>query len=188
MPLVPALSDGVVALDRLLLAPVAHDNLPEMHRLHSDPAVWRHLPSGRHATLERTREMMEHHVADWAHGLGYWTVRLRDTGDFVGVGGCRVRDDVAWNIYYRLDPVYQGRGFATQVAQAGMAAAARVRPELPVTAILVEHNLASKAVAVRLGLQCVWRGHDAGNPDPDAIRLVYADRPLTDVQLAEITS
>jgi len=24
----------------------------------------------------------------------------------------------------------------------------------------------------------VWRGPDAGNPDPDAVRLVYADRPV----------
>jgi hypothetical protein len=27
-------------------------------------------------------------------------------------------------------------------------------------------------------LQLLWRGPDAGNPDPDALRLVYADRPI----------
>jgi hypothetical protein len=40
----------------------------------------------------------------------------------------------------------------------------------------LEHNLASRALAEKAGLDLVWRGPDAGNPDPGAIRLVYADR------------
>ena len=76
-------------------------------------------------------------------------------------------------------PEVQGRGLATELAQAARAAALAVRPDLPVTALLLEHNLASKAVAEKLGLRLAWRGPDAGNPCPDAIRLVYADRELT---------
>lgn len=172
----------------LVLTRIVPEDLPEIHRLHADPAVWRHLPSGRHTTLERTRDMMEHYLADWREGLGYWTLRAGKTGDYVGIGGCRVRDGVAWNIYYRLDPAYHGRGYATQVARAGMAHAARVRPELPISAILLEHNLASKAVAERLRLRLVWRGADEGNPDAAAIRLVYADREVTPAHLAVLRS
>jgi hypothetical protein len=47
-----------------------------------------------------------------------------------------------------------------------------------VTAFLLEHNVASRATAERAGLRLIWRGPDAGNPDPGAVRLIYADRPL----------
>ncbi|WP_309069680.1 GNAT family N-acetyltransferase [Microbacterium sp.] len=182
MPELSALTESVVAGD-LVLTPVSRDDLPELHRLHADPAVWRHLPSGRHRSLARTRDVLEHYLDDWRDGLGYWSARLRTSGDFVGVGGCRLRESAAWNIYYRLEPGYQGRGFATEIARAGRAAAARVDPDVPVSAILLEHNLASKAVAEKLGLRLVWRGPDEGNPDPDAVRLIYVDRDVTREQL-----
>ena len=51
-------------------------------------------------------------------------------------------------------------------------------------AYLLEHNTASAAVARRVGLELRHRAPDAGNPDPAAIRLVLADRPLDEEQLA----
>ena len=59
-----------------------------------------------------------------------------------------------------------------------------VMPEVPVIAFLVEHNRPSAAVAEKAGLSLVHRAPDAGNPDPAVMRLVYADRPLSAVQLA----
>ena len=55
-------------------------------------------------------------------------------------------------------------------------------------AYLLEHNAESKGRAERSGLSQVWRGPDAHNPDPDAVRLVYADRPVDDELLARITA
>lgn len=51
-------------------------------------------------------------------------------------------------------------------------------------AYLLEHNLASARVAEKLGLSLQQRGPDVGSPDPEAIRLVYADRALSEAQLA----
>jgi hypothetical protein len=34
----------------------------------------------------------------------------------------------------------------------------------------------------------LWRGPDVGNPDPDAVRLVYADRPLSGELLDRVTA
>ena len=69
-----------------------------------------------------------------------------------------------------------------------MDAAHAVDPERPVVAYLLEHNVESRGRAERAGLSLVWRGPDAGNPDPDAVRLVYADRPLDDDLLERITA
>lgn len=172
---------------RLLLDAVVPADLDEHWALMSDPGVWEHLPSGRHTSPDRTREAIEHSVGHWARdGLGYWTARLREdlsglaaAGTMVGTGGCALRAGTSWwNLYYRLTPRAWGRGLAAELVTAAIDAAHEVDPERPVIAYLLEHNVQSRLRAEKAGLTQVWRGPDAGNPDPDAVRLVYADRPL----------
>jgi RimJ/RimL family protein N-acetyltransferase len=176
---------------RLRLDAVVPDDLDEHVALMSDADVWKHLPSGRHTSPEQTMAGMEHSLRHWAtDGLGYWTARLRedlpeaglDAGAMAGTGGCAVRVGTSWwNLYYRLTPPAWGLGLAAELVTAAIDAAHAVAPERPVIAYLLEHNVESRGLAERAGLSLVWRGPDAGNPDPAAVRLVYADRPLTDV-------
>lgn len=173
--------------DRLVLTAVARGDLDELAALHTDPRVWTHFPSGRHPDQARTESDLTEWRADWQRaGIGYWTARGRDDGAFVGVGGVRRRPAGVLNLYYRIVPEQQGRGYASELARAALDAAGRIVPGVPVTAFLLEHNTGSKATAERLGLTPVWRGPDAGNPDPEAVRLVYADRPLDDAVLSEL--
>lgn len=185
---------------RLVLTRPSPDDLDELFSLHSDPTVWTHLPSGRHRTRTDTEQLVNRHAQSWrAHGLGMWVARTRVSGpagaepagpgpgQLVGIGGCSVRDGAGWNLYYRLSPAWWGQGFAQEIITAARSAAEDVRPDLPVVAYLLEHNHGSKAAAERAGLQLVWRGPDAGNPDPEAVRLVYADRPLATQGLATFT-
>lgn len=95
-----------------------------------------------------------------------------------------MRQDAFWNLGYCFAPEAQGRGFATGLARAAVDAARERRPELPVVAYLLENNPASAAVARKVGLALCHRGLDAGNPDPSAQRLVFADRALGDAELA----
>jgi RimJ/RimL family protein N-acetyltransferase len=183
--------------ERLRLDAVVPDDLDEHFALMSDPGVWAHLPSGRHREPARTMEGIRHSVGHWDRdGLGYWTARLRAdlpgtalrAGDVVGTGGCALRVGTSWwNLYYRLTPPAWGRGLAAELVDAALAAAHAVAPERPVVAYLLEHNLQSRGRAERAGLTLLWRGPDAGNPDPSAVRLVYADRPLADDVLAHVT-
>ena len=98
-----------------------------------------------------------------------------------------MRHDAAWNLYYRFSPAAQGFGFAAEAVAAACDAAADLRPGLPVVACLLEHNRGSMATADRAGLELVWRGSDPGNPDATAIRLIYANRPLTDDLIHTLT-
>ena len=162
----------------------------------SDPGVWRHLPSGRHTSPDQTRAGIEHSVGHWARdGLGYWTARLRSdlpglpAGAVVGTGGCALRVGTTWwNLYYRLTPPAWGLGLAAEMVTAAIDAAHAVDPDRPVIAYLLEHNAESRGRAEKAGLTLVWRGPDAGNPDPDAVRLVYADRPVDGELLDRITA
>jgi len=175
-----------ITTDRLELSAMTEGDIDLIYSLNSDRRVWAHFPSGVHTSRERTAALVAVQAAAWERdGLGYWTARLLD-GTFAGVGGCSVRDQVAWNVYYRFKPEAQGQGLASELVREACAAAAKVRPDLPITAFLLEHNLASKAVAEKAGLQLAWRGPDTGNPDPAAIRLVYADRELMPDVLAQL--
>jgi RimJ/RimL family protein N-acetyltransferase len=184
--------------DRLLLDAVVPEDLDEHFALMSDPGTWAHLPSGRHTSREQTAAGIEHSVGHWARdGLGYWTARLRAdlpgtdlrAGELAGTGGCAVRVGTEWwNLYYRFTPPTWGQGLAAELVGSALDAAREVRPELPVIAYLLEHNTESRGRAERSGLELVWRGPDAGNPDPAAVRLVYADRPVTDDLLARVAA
>ncbi|MGY1609185.1 GNAT family N-acetyltransferase [Geodermatophilus sp. SYSU D00700] len=186
-----------VTTPRLRLDAVVPGDLEEHYALLSDPGTWTHLPSGRVTSREQVATRIGHSVADWAHaGLGYWTARLREDADVpalrpgqvVGTGGCACPPGTSWwNLYYRFTPPAWGHGLAAELVTAALDAAHAVAPDRPVVAYLLEHNERSRARAERAGLTLAWRGPDAGNPDPAAVRLVYADRPLDDALLATVT-
>lgn len=186
---------------RLRLDAVVPGDLDEHFALLSDPGSWAHYPSGRHTSREQTATGIEAAVGHWADSrLGYWTARLRDDladdqvppglapGAMVGLGGCATRSGTTWwNLYYRLARAAWGRGLASEIVGAALPAARQVDPARPVLAYLLEHNGQSRRLAERSGLTLVWRGPDTGNPDPDAVRLVYADRPVSPDVLEKAT-
>ena len=166
--------------ERLTLSRPAEHDLPELHELHADPRVWEHLPAARHTAPEQTRALIDRYLVGWeANGLDVWVARDSETGSLVGIGGPSLRGGLAWNLYYRLSPSAWGHGYAQEIIAAARAAVAERGPDLPLVAYLLEHNEGSRRTAERAGLQVAWRGHDEGNPDRDAVRLVFADRPLS---------
>ena len=183
---------GVQRTARLVLSPPRLSDLEDVFALYSDPAVWEHLPTGRHTDRTRTALMLERVRESWeVAGLGSWVARLAggpEAGRLVGTGGCDLRLGVAWNLGYRLHRRDWGHGYASEVSAAAVAAARRAYPDLPVTAYLLEGNTRSAAAAQRAGLFEVWRGPDAGNPDPAAVRVVFADRPVSRTALELLTA
>ncbi|QMU97009.1 GNAT family N-acetyltransferase [Microbacterium esteraromaticum] len=181
--------DDETLTDRLRLRRPTDADFEAIHEIHADPRVWLHYPTLRHADRAPTERMFARWAAAWDEmGLGSWVVRLRDTGEVIGAGGCTMLPgepgERVWNLGYRISADHHGHGYATELARAALAAARSVSPDTPVIAYLVEHNRASAAVAEKVGLRLVHRAPDAGNPDPEVIRLVYADRELADAQLA----
>lgn len=171
-------------LDDLLLATPTIDDVASLHYIYSDPRVWTHLPSARHVDISDTEAMVKKWLDGWSRdGLSLWVVKDAASGEVLGSVGCSLRRETYWNLGYRLSVDSQGRGIAKRVSQLAAARAREVRPELPVVAYLLEHNVASARVAEKVGLELRYRGRDAGNPDPAAVRLVYSDRELTPAQL-----
>lgn len=171
--------------DRLRLEVPHEDDLAGLHEIYSDPRVWTHFPTLRHTDPATTRTMLEGWIAAWARdGLGPWLVRLPDDERVIGHAGCSLRPAGWWNLGYRFAADVHGRGLASEAARVAVEQAGAVRPAAPVVAYLLDHNVASRKVAERLGMTLQHRGPDEGNPDPAAVRLVYADRDLTEEQRA----
>ena len=176
-------NDWEDSTERLELHRPVRGDISGLYEILSDSRVWGHYPSQRHTSPEQTEASVQRWIAGWNEvGLGTWVARACGDAQIVGYGGCTVRHGAAWNLGYRLAVHAQGRGLATELARRALERATGADPHLPVIAYLLEHNKASAAVAKKLGMSLAYRGPDTANPDAAAIRLIYADRPLTDEQ------
>jgi ribosomal-protein-alanine N-acetyltransferase len=174
-----------VLTERLdLRRPDPSGDLNELFAIFSDPAGWWYEPAGRHTSRERTRDWLARAAARFGtDGLSYWTVRRRDTGAIIGVGGAQRQRTAAWNLNYRIAAAEQGNGFATELARAAHDAASSLDSNVPFIAWIAEHNTPSRKVAERLGLTNRGLGVD---PSDGGRRLAYADRALSVVSAAAL--
>lgn len=178
-----------IRTSRLDLDVPAVADLDELYAICSDPQSWTHFPSLRHTDPGVTERMVQGWSEQWRRdGLSTWIIRERGSRTLSGYGGCSKRRNAFWNLGYRLHPDAQGSGYAAEMCEIAVECAHRTEPELPIVAYLLEHNVASARVAERAGLKLITRGPDVGNPDVDAIRVVYADRALTADQVGAVLS
>lgn len=151
-------------------------DLDVLFAIFSDADGWWYQPSGRHSERDQTRHWLTRAAERFdSDGLSYWTVRLREDGTIIGVGGAQRQRTGAWNLSYRLDTAQQGHGYATEVARKASELATGFDDSVPVIAWIAEYNTPSRRVAERLGL--VNRGI-AIDPSDGLPRLAYADRPV----------
>lgn len=167
----------IVLTERLeLRRPDPDVDADALFEIFSDPSGWWYDPGGRHRRREQTLDWLLRAAQRFdTDQLSYWTVRQRQTGVIVGVGGAQRQPTRAWNLNYRLGASQQGRGYATELGRAALAAAAALDGGVPAIAWVAEHNTPSRRVAARLGLEN--RG-PAIDPSDGSTRLAYADRPI----------
>jgi len=103
-------------------------------------------------------------------GYGFWTVRERDTGRFVGeVGLADFHRDVDWGpadppeCGWVLAPHAQGRGYATEAVAAALDWRDQYLPGSRTVCMISETNLASLRVADKCGFRS-FRAADYHGP------------------------
>jgi RimJ/RimL family protein N-acetyltransferase len=182
-------SAQVLATRRLSLSPLASSDLESVFLVYGDPETWQHLPAGRHKTDEQSQRVINAAIVSAReHRIGQWAVRVGREGNddalavgtFIGTGGMNMTPVRVWNLGYRLSPTSWGRGFASEIALAAVAAVRDLDESVPITARVLSNNSASARVAVRAGLQKVWEGPTSAAVVPGVRREVFSDRELTD--------
>jgi ribosomal-protein-alanine N-acetyltransferase len=176
---------------RLALWKPVPGDADELFQMYSDPRLSEADPLIGHTSMAHTVTVLQRWIDQWhEHGHGLWVLRTLDgatAGEFVGIGGCNLRADTAWNLSFSLRPQSWGRGYAQEVAAAGMESARALRPDLPITAVVATLNLRSQRAVERAGLHKVWQGPDNHHPDPTATMLLYADRALSNERTNALT-
>lgn len=118
--------DTVVETPRLVMRPPTRDDLADSLTLWTDMRVLRHL-SGKPNTREEVWQRLLRYAGMWhLLGFGFWIVRDRATGRFLGeigfLDGCRdlsppITDtEMGWS----LVPEAQGQGLAGEAVRAGL--------------------------------------------------------------------
>ena len=125
MPEAPPTSAPPVDTDRLTLRGHRTEDFAECAALWADPIVTRHI-GGRPFTQEEVWTKLLRYAGHWALlGFGYWVVREKGTGRFVGeVGFADFKREMAPSFGaapeagWVLAPWAHGRGLATEAVNA----------------------------------------------------------------------
>jgi RimJ/RimL family protein N-acetyltransferase len=119
--------------------------------------VVEHNPSDLVVELSEIEVLLGRWLKHWSgHGFGNCCVFEKATGHLIGNCGIRwmtVRTATVLNLMYRFDPRVWGRGYATEASRAILDWACQNLPGQVVLARVRPGNLASQAVARKVGLR-----------------------------------
>ncbi|MDF0487169.1 GNAT family N-acetyltransferase [Sphingomonas sp. H39-1-10] len=139
----------------VLRRPVAADLAP-LHAMWSDPRVMADL--GPLKTREQSAATIARHEGyRQSHGLGFWTVALREDGTVIGFCGLKpgaentpIAGEV--EVGWMLAAAHWRQGFAREAAEASLAWGWANSAAPRIVAITAAQNAASRALMERLGM------------------------------------
>ncbi len=107
---------------RLTLIDITWNDLEDIHNLHSFPEVDEFNTLGIPKNIDETREIIRPVIESGNDPLrkSYaWKIVLKETGTFTGMAGLTLSNDKfrLGEIYYKLLPVFWGKGYATEVSK-----------------------------------------------------------------------
>jgi RimJ/RimL family protein N-acetyltransferase len=117
-----------ITTERLILRPPTRNDFEDCAMLWADPDVVRYI-GGKPFTREETWSRLTRYVGHWAlQGYGFWTLRERDTGRYVGEVGLadfkrklNPSFDGAQEMGWVVSTWAQGKGYSTEAVRAALA-------------------------------------------------------------------
>ncbi len=140
---------------RLVLRPMALDDLDWFAALRGDAEVMRYIGAGAPLTREQAKERLDRLVSCWTnHGLGIFSVRLREEPVPVGWAGLQpLEDGKEIEVGYGFGRPAWGRGIATEAAQAVVQWGFTDRALDRIVAVAYPENEGSRRVMDKLGMR-----------------------------------
>ncbi|SIT45437.1 GCN5-related N-acetyltransferase [Paraburkholderia piptadeniae] len=159
--------------DRLILRPHVVEDFDDSLALWSDEIVTRFI-GGKPFNREEVWSRLLRYVGHWAAlGFGYWVIREKDSGRFVGeVGFADYRREIdppldgSPEIGWALMPFAHGQDCATEAVRGALAWADAKWPAGDTVCIIAPDNVASRRVAQKCGYveerQTTYKSHPTG--------------------------
>jgi RimJ/RimL family protein N-acetyltransferase len=142
-----------IETERLTLRPFREDDVSPFFELSQDPDVMRYVGDRRVPTLQESWRAIAGWLGHWAlRGYGQWAIEERSSGRLIGRAG--IINPVDWpgpEVGYVLGRAWWGRGYATEAARAAMDWGFEQIGFADLLSLIDPANLASIAVATRLG-------------------------------------
>ena len=143
---------------RLILRPCRESDKPVFADILNTSAMMRHL-GGIHKR-EAIDALIDKRMADQSkHGMSYWAVELRATGELIGTCGIRIASNYPGapifgmhEIGWRIAEAHWGRGYAREAAESSLAWAWQNTTAASVAAWTSADNHRSLALMRRLGM------------------------------------
>lgn len=161
------------ALDtpRLLMHPHTRDDFLDSYAMWSNPEVIRYI-GGKPFTREEVWARLLRYAGHWALlGYGYWVVRDKSSGRFVGeVGFADFHREIQPSLMgtpevgWALDPAFHGHGYATEAVNAALQWADAQWPGADTACIIEPDNAPSLRVAQKCGYRERLRTSYKGQP------------------------
>jgi RimJ/RimL family protein N-acetyltransferase len=157
--------------DRLTMRPHVLEDYDDSFAMWSNPEVIRFI-GGQPFTREEVWARLLRYVGHWTLlGFGYWVVREKASGRFVGeVGFANFRRQIEPpldgmpEVGWALVPAFHGRGYATEAVSAALRWAGTQWPGADTACIIAPENTPSLRVAQKCGYVEWTRGSYKGKP------------------------
>jgi [ribosomal protein S5]-alanine N-acetyltransferase len=148
---------AIIETDRLHLREFNEADAPALFALYQDAAIARFMGPPPASLADEVENIRTHRARYYAaRGFGLWGVVLRASDALIGRCGllaATVHDRPEVELSYLIDPTHQGQGLATEAARAVLEFATVRLGLRRVVAFIHPANVASRAVARRLGMQ-----------------------------------
>lgn len=142
--------------ERLRIEEFTPDDAPFMLAMLNDPDFIANVADRGVRTLEQAEQyLLDGPISSYRiHGFGMYAVRLKDSGDTIGVCGLVRRPELAdIDIGYGFLPAGRSQGFAIEAAQSVWNYATEELGLTRLIAIVAPHNAASIRLLEKLGLR-----------------------------------
>lgn len=162
-----------IATARLRLRPSTLDDVDDLHRLWTDPAVRRYLFDNHIVSRERVQTAIDSSTGSFqTHGFGQWLVIQEEHGSTIGFCELRCTDaSPEVELLYGIAPLYWGQGLATEAARAVLRYGFAEKNLARIVASADTPNVASVRVLEKVGMRFEKHGR---SPSGELVFFVMA--------------
>lgn len=146
--------------ERLILREILPSDRNALFAIDSDPDVNIYLGNNPVKNIEQTDDLIEFIRKQYVdNGIGRWAMIEKSTNNFIGWAGLKLVRELTnnhinyYDLGYRLNKNYWGKGFATEAAKASLNYGFNTLNLNEIYAIADSENVASKNVIEKVGLK-----------------------------------
>ncbi len=136
--------------ERLQFDKITKSDYPEFQSWYSNEQIMKFI-TGRSLSpneiLKKFRKVIDENLQE--QHLGWWSVRLQSTGEFIGIAKLVREDKTCIEIGYGLLPEYWGQGYTTEMVSALILYASEIPQVEELVAMVDSQNTASVKILTR---------------------------------------